>query len=247
MSDTSIKFKDGATLVPVDLTTLLHPQAGDIACDINDSNKIKRYDAVGLVWVELGSGSGGGTSDPDFLAGITFDTLTTADFTQVGLSLTSANPMHGAQTARLIHQPVAEQYFGQTISVDPKFRGVNITTSMLVRSTASEGNVTLLVTDLTNSTTLTSQSIGTASQAVASLTTTISSLTVGGFTNTAINALSVGMSVTGSGISTGTRIASINATALTITLSAVATATATATLRFSALPKTVQERLTLMI
>ena len=57
MSTNSFKIKKGASLQPVDLTTLTNPQAGDIACDINDSNKIKFYDTNTLTWKEMGGGS----------------------------------------------------------------------------------------------------------------------------------------------------------------------------------------------
>jgi hypothetical protein len=184
--------------------------------------------------------SSGGISDTDIMFAQTFDSAVLGDFTQTGLALNTADTMHGAASAKLTHQGAINQSFAQTVAVNTKFRGVNMTASMLVRSTASEGNVTLTVTDVTNSATLTSQSIGTASQAVASLTTTNLSATVGGFTTANINLLSVGMSVTGSGIPAGTEITAISTSALTVTISNNATATATVTLRFSALPKTVQ-------
>jgi hypothetical protein len=60
MSNQSFKVKSGLTLIPVDLTTLTNPQAGDLACDINDSNKIKRYDAGSSTWIEVSGGGGGG-------------------------------------------------------------------------------------------------------------------------------------------------------------------------------------------
>lgn len=209
----------------------------------NEASISLTYTNISGKWMVVGgtgSGTGGGTTDPDVLVVQTFDEATVSDFTQTGLSLVSTNPIHGAQTALLTHQAGTSQSFAQTIDVDPKFRGVNITAAMLVRSTASDGNVTFTVTDVTNATTLTTQSIQTDSQAIASLTTTNSSTTVSGFTNSSINTLEVGMSVTGTGIAAGTRIASISASALTITLSAAATASGTVTLRFSALPKTVQ-------
>jgi hypothetical protein len=209
-----------------------------------DASIALSYDATTAKWRVIG-GSGSatassGTSDPDVMFAQSFDSAILGDFTQTGLALNTVDSMHGAASAKLTHQSAINQYFAQTVAVNTKFRGVNITGSMLVRSTASEGNVTLTVTDVTNSATLTSQSIGTSSQAIASLVTTNSSTTVSGFSNSAINALSVGMSVTGTGIAAGTEIAAISASALTITLSAAATASGTVTLRFSALPKTVQ-------
>jgi hypothetical protein len=57
MSTNSFKVKNSLVLTPKDLTTLVSPEAGDIACDINDNNKIKKYDAVTSSWSEVGSGA----------------------------------------------------------------------------------------------------------------------------------------------------------------------------------------------
>ena len=238
MSNQSFKVKNGLTLTPVDLTTLLNPQAGDLACDINDSNKIKRYDAASSSWTEVGSGAAG---DVDTLLVQDFDSASLSSFTQTGLALVTTNQLDGRQSARLIHQPLvgAIQSFKETFSVSSKYRGVNMTASLLLRSSASQGNVTIQFRDETNSVDYPSQQLQTNSQEIASLVTNSTTL-VSGFSNSVINSLKVGMSVTGSGIPTGTTISSINSTALTITLSQAATASATVSLRFSDLPRTIQ-------
>lgn len=230
------RVKNGLSLTPVDLTTLTNPQAGDLACDINDSNKIKRYDAVSSSWTEVGSGAAG---DVDTLLVQDFESATLASFTQTGLELIIVNPIDGKQSARLVHQAGSTRSFKQTIAVPPKYRGVNMTASLVLRSSASQGNVTIQFRDETNSIDYPSQQLQTNSQAIASLVTN-STTTVSGFSNSVINTLKVGMTVTGSGIPTGTTIASINSTALTITLSQAATASATVSLRFSDLPRTLQ-------
>jgi hypothetical protein len=144
--------------------------------------------------------------------------------------------INGLQSARLIHQAASSRSFKQTISVDRKYRSEPVQLSLQVRSSASNGNLTLLVTDETNSATIAaSQPISTASQIIASLVTNATT-TVSGFSNSAINGLSVGMTVTGSGIPTGTVVNAVNTAALTITLSQAATASATVSLNFSALP-----------
>lgn len=238
MADNSFRIKNSLVLNPTDLTTLLSPQAGDLACDINDSNKIKRYDVLSASWVEVGSGAAG---DVDTLLVQDFDSASLSSFTQTGLALITTNPLDGRQSARLIHQPLVGevQSFKETLSVSPKFRGVNMTASLLIRSTASQGNVTIQFRDETNSVDYPSQQLQTNSQEIASLVTN-STTTVSGFSNSVINSLKVGMSVTGSGIPTGTTIASINSSALTIVLSQAATASATVSLRFSDLPRTIQ-------
>jgi uncharacterized delta-60 repeat protein len=65
MSNQSFKVKSGLTLTPVDLTTLVSPQSGDIVCDINDSNKLKSWN--GSVWVEIGAGGGSGGTSSDYI------------------------------------------------------------------------------------------------------------------------------------------------------------------------------------
>lgn len=52
MSDNSFKARKGLTLSPVNPSTLVNPEAGDIVSDSTDSNKIKRWN--GSAWVELG-------------------------------------------------------------------------------------------------------------------------------------------------------------------------------------------------
>lgn len=192
-----------------------------------------------------GTGSGsavaGGVTDPDALLIQNFDTAVVGDFTQTGLAFATTNSLNGAQSALLTHA-ASTQSFKQTLSVSPKFRGVNLTASILLRSTAASGNVTILVRDETNAVTLTSQSLQTDSQIVSGLSRTSGSPIISGFSNTVINTLSIGMSVTGTGIPAQTRILSISTTANTITLTANATATlaSSAQISISALPKTLQ-------
>ena len=245
MADNSFKIKNSLVLTPVDLTTLSNPQAGDLACDINDSNKIKRYDAASSAWTEVGSGAAG---DVDTLLVQDFDSASLSTFSapngaQVGLALITTNPLDGRQSARLIHQPLggAIQYFKETFSVSPKYRGVNMTASLLIRSTASQGNVTIQFRDETNSVDYPSQQLQTNSQEI-SLSVGSNSTLVSGFNSSNINTLKVGMSVTGAGIITGTTIESIDTIALTVTLSQPTNDLVSFPnlIRFSDLPRTIQ-------
>lgn len=186
------------------------------------------------------SGSGGGIGDVDTVLAQDFETATLASFTQTGLELVTTNQLRGTVSARLTHQAGSTRSFKQTFDVDSKFRGVNMTASLVIRSSASQGNVTIQFRDETNAVDYPAQQLQTNSQAIASLVTTSGSSTVSGFSNSIINTLKVGMFVTGSGISAGTRIVSINSVARTVTLSQGATASATVTLRFSDLPRTIQ-------
>lgn len=186
-----------------------------------------------------GSGEGGGTTDVDVLSVDTYDSATTADYTQTGLTFNTVTPIHGTQSAQLIHQAGSSQSYKKTIAVDRKFRGQLCELSLNVRSTATDGNVTLLVTDETNAVTIAaSQSVQTSSVSIASLTITNGVAVIGGFSNVDINSLEVGMAVTGTGIQTNTVINSINTSTNSVVISQTATSTTTTSLRFSAVPTT---------
>jgi len=148
MSTNSFKIKNSAVLTPKDLSTLVSPEAGEIACDINDSNKIKRYDAASASWVEVGSG---GVGSVDIMFVQDFESASLSSFTQTGLSLSTTNPLHGKVSAVLTHQAAVNQSFKQVIPVDPKFRGQAMVLDLNVKSAASAGNVVIKVRDESNS------------------------------------------------------------------------------------------------
>lgn len=113
------------------------------------------YDGTTFRWNVIGgtgsgSGGGGGVTDPDTLLIQTFDNATAADFTQAGLTFETVSPLNGAQSAKLTHQSGTSQYFKQTLSVPQKFRGINATFSIVAKSTATKGNVTVSFYDETN-------------------------------------------------------------------------------------------------
>ncbi|MFY8170440.1 MAG: hypothetical protein ACOVK2_04915, partial [Candidatus Fonsibacter sp.] len=152
MASNSFKIKNSLVLTPKDLSTLVSPEAGDLACDINDSNKIKRYDANAAAWVEVGSGGGVGGTDIFFVQD--FESASLASFTQTGLTLSQTDPLHGKVSALLTHQagvsPTNDQKFKQVIPVDRKFRGESMTLRLNCKSSASAGNVTINIYDETN-------------------------------------------------------------------------------------------------
>jgi hypothetical protein len=151
MSNQSFKVKSGLTLTPVDLATLSNPQAGDLACDINDSNKIKRYDAATSAWAEVGSG---GVGSLDILFAQDFESASLSSFTQTGLALDTVDPLHGKVSAKLTHDASVNQSFKEIKAVDRKFRGQAIIVRLNVKSSASAGNVTISVYDETNAASL---------------------------------------------------------------------------------------------
>lgn len=148
MSNNSFKIKNSAVLTPKDLSTLVSPEAGEIACDINDSNKIKRYDAASSSWVEVGSG---GVGSVDIMFVQDFESSSLSSFTQTGLSLSTTNPLHGKVSALLTHQAAVNQSFKQVVAVDPKFRGQAMVLDLNIKSAASAGNVVIKVRDESNS------------------------------------------------------------------------------------------------
>ena len=77
MANNSFKVKNSLVFTPVDLATLPEPQSGDIACDINDNNKIKKYNATTSLWENLE----GGVSSVNTKTGVVV-----LDKTDIGLS-----------------------------------------------------------------------------------------------------------------------------------------------------------------
>ncbi len=148
MASNSFKVKNSLVLTPKDLATLVSPEAGDLACDINDSNKIKRYDVNSASWVEVGSGGGVGGTDIFFVQD--FESASLSSFTQTGLTLSQTDPLHGRVSALLTHQPAVNQSFKQIIPVDRKFRGETMTLRLNCKSNAPAGDVTIKIYDETN-------------------------------------------------------------------------------------------------
>ncbi|MFZ4411513.1 MAG: beta strand repeat-containing protein [Bacteroidales bacterium] len=204
-----------------------------------DAALILSYDSTSSRWQVIG-GTGGGSSELPLgvLAQQTFESAVLTDFTQTGLTLVTASNLliKNAKAAQLVSNASVTQSFKQVIAVDNQFRGKNLTVDLYTRSSATQGNVTVLFYNETSAVNLV------ASQAITLCSTTISATTAIGTTLSAlsvadVNKLKVGQTITGSGIVAGTTIASINTTALTATLSQAATAAATVTLRISDLPQ----------
>ena len=88
MSKQSFNLDKSLRLKPIDLTTLSTPKNGELAVDINDSNKLKKYNESNTTWETIGSG---GSSTPvdtaiaaldiDWSAGDTFYKSISADST----------------------------------------------------------------------------------------------------------------------------------------------------------------------
>jgi hypothetical protein len=134
MATNSFKVKNSLVLTPRNLSTLTTPEAGDLACDINDSNKIKRYDASIAAWVEVGSGGVGGV---DILYVQDFESTPITQFIRSsGFSLVTSNPLHDKISAQIIHSAGSE-YFGHIFPVNPKFRGQTINLTLDCKTSAT--------------------------------------------------------------------------------------------------------------
>ena len=204
-----------------------NPSIGTIAVDAADG-KLKKYN--GTSW---------SLADSELANNIasiqTFDYASLSDFTQTGLTLSLSNPIRGFKSALLTHQSATNQSFKQIIAISNYFRGKNLTLSLSDRSTAYAANLTLLVYDETNASTLLSSQINTDKQAFT--VNTASSTTISAIPSTVINYLAVGQSITGAGIPANTVIQSINTSAFTMIISNAATATTTgAAINTSGLP-----------
>lgn len=106
-------------------------------------------------WIVVGgTGGGSGTPDLDIAFYQDFETAKLTDFTQTGLTIDTAAPLHAKKSAKLTHDASVVQSFKQVIAIDKKFRNRSITLKIDCISTASTGNVTVSVRDETNSTTL---------------------------------------------------------------------------------------------
>jgi hypothetical protein len=172
-------------------------------------------------------GGAGGISDVSILNSDIADNSSLTDYTQTGLEiLDTPIVLHGTKSFRLQHSTSIKS-FKKVIAVDKKFRGKNLTLNLDVVSTATSGNLNILITDETNSTTLkASQAIATNSQALTA-TTANASTSLTGMTTSAFNTLKVGMVITGSAIPVGTTITALNTSTLTATLSQAATGVST--------------------
>jgi hypothetical protein len=145
-------------------TTPATPTSGNAKVYVKADNKAYILNSTG-VETALGTGSGG-VSDPDFLLVQSFDTATTADFTQTGLTFETSAPLNGVQSAKLTHQAATSQSFKQTIFVSPKFRGINATVALIAKSTATSGNVTISFRDETNNAVIGSSEIIAATSSI---------------------------------------------------------------------------------
>ena len=168
MSSSSFKLKNGATLVPIDLTTLPNPEAGDLACDINDANKIKRYNTLSSSWQELGSGSSGINylaANSDFEAGTTgYSTYAdaaaavpvdgTGGTANITFTATTVSPLRGTRSGLITKDAANRQ--GQGVSynfnIDPADQAQVLRFSFDYQTSANyaDGDVRIYIYDVTN-------------------------------------------------------------------------------------------------
>lgn len=160
MASNSFKVKNSLVLTPKDLSTLTSPEAGDLACDINDSNKIKRYDALSLSWVEVGSGSSG----LETIFQLVGDDLSqwssgnNATFLGAGslsgtFQVTTLSPLNGIQSYKYTQGASSlNDYIVSPIkSIPIRFRGQTNTISFVFSYTGNTNDIVPVLYDVTNS------------------------------------------------------------------------------------------------
>jgi len=160
MSNNSFKVKNSLVLTPKDLTTLVSPEAGDIACDINDNNKIKKYDAVTSSWSEVGSGA----SSLDDIFQLIGDDVSSwskgnnAAFLGGGslagtFATDSVAPLNGLQSYKYTQAAgsLNDYIASPAKSVPLKFRGQTCSLSFPFSYTGTTNDIQIVLYDVTNS------------------------------------------------------------------------------------------------
>lgn len=168
MADNSFKIKNSVVLTPKDLTTLPNPEAGDLACDINDANKIKRYNTLSSSWQELGSGSSGINylaANSDFEAGTTgYSTYAdaaaavpvdgTGGTANITFTATTVSPLRGTRSGLITKDAANRQ--GQGVSynfnIDLADQAQVLRFSFDYQTSANyaDGDVRIYIYDVTN-------------------------------------------------------------------------------------------------
>lgn len=194
MSSNSFKVKNSLVLTPKDLTTLVSPEAGDIACDINDNNKIKKYDAVSASWTEVGSGA----SSLDSIFQLIGDDVTSwskgnnASFLGGGslagtFVADSVTPLHGPQSYKYTQAAgsLNDYIASPAKSVDSRFKGQTCILSFPFNYNGNANDIEVVIYDATNAAVIPSSIFITSSSNTSILTSyvtiplTCSSIRVG--------------------------------------------------------------------
>lgn len=159
MSNQSFKVKNGLTLTPVDPSTLVSPQTGDLICDSTDNNKIKKYDAVNSVWSEVSSSTDLNAvfqliaddvsqwstgNNATFLGGGTIAGTFVAD---------SSTPLNGVQSYKYTQAAgsLNDYFVSAAQPVALRFRGVQTTLYFPYTYNGSNNDIEVIVYDTTNS------------------------------------------------------------------------------------------------
>lgn len=133
----------------------------------DEASLILKYDSTDSRWLVIGgTGSSIAALDADVMAIQNFENSSLTDFTQTGLVLDTTTQIHGANSAKLIHQAAINQSFKQTIAVNPKFRGAAMTVQLSAKSAATSGNLVIQFRDETNAVNLQSSQLINATSAI---------------------------------------------------------------------------------
>lgn len=169
MSNNSFKVKHSVVLTPKNLSTLVNPESGELACDINDGNKIKRYNSDSGSWVEVGSGGGGINYivNDDFESGTTgyatyADAAGLAPVDGTGgtanttFTATAVSPLRGTKSGLITKNSGASRQgegvsYNFTIDSADQAQILRISFDYSTSANYADGDIRIYVYDVTNS------------------------------------------------------------------------------------------------
>jgi hypothetical protein len=160
MSNNSFKVKNSTVLTPKDLSTLTNPEAGELACDINDNNKIKKYDVLTSSWSEVGSGASSldtvfqliGDDVPNWSKGNNASFLGGGSLAGT-FAAESTTPLNGPQSYKYTQAAGSlNDYIASPIkSVSSRFRGRECTLYFPFDYNGNSNDIRVVFYDVTNS------------------------------------------------------------------------------------------------
>ena len=168
MSKDSFKVKKGLSIIPVDPTTLVSPEAGDLVVDSTDNNKLKSYDPISATFKQV-KGTGGGINyleNGDAESGLSgWSTYAdaaganavdgTGGTANITLTLNDVNPLRGTNDFLITKDAANRQGEGIsipfTIDSADTAKKLYISLDFLSSANLADGDIRIQVYDVTNS------------------------------------------------------------------------------------------------
>ena len=168
MSKDSFKVKKGLSIIPVDPTTLVSPEAGDLVVDSTDNNKLKSYDPISATFKQV-KGTGGGINyleNGDAESGLSgWSTYAdaaganavdgTGGTANITLTLNDVTPLRGTNDFLITKDAANRQGEGIsipfTIDSADTAKKLYISLDFLSSANLADGDIRIQVYDVTNS------------------------------------------------------------------------------------------------